>query len=139
MRYRLRTLLLLLAVFATGLGWITSQWRVVAKRQAIMQQCGDYVFVEKGMLWWERNPLERIIEGDQSRRVGGVRRWMGDREIGSVMVFRPASANPSAAEAFLKRIFTSQTTRFEQAHVPLHHPRRAVVDGDCRYPGGMVV
>jgi hypothetical protein len=100
MRYRLRTLLLLMAVISIGLGWFTFQWRVLTKRQAIMQQCGDYVFVEKDMLWWERSPLERIVEGDKSPRVGRVRRWMGDRELGSVIVFRPTSPKPSAVEAF---------------------------------------
>src|SRR5689334_17935175 len=79
-RFKLRTLLLVVAVIATVLGWLTSEARIVAKRNDIRRRLDaklDGVFCKP--LPDEKFPaLERFIEGDKSRRVSWVRRWMGD-------------------------------------------------------------
>jgi hypothetical protein len=102
MRYRLRTLLIVVAAIGSGLGWIGWQQRIVTARRAEssrLEQCGE------GLIAWEDEPgfhenIELFIEGDDSRRISAVRRWLGDRNAEELLFLNSASKKRKAIDLF---------------------------------------
>jgi|GEM_PF-6483283 Vesicle coat complex, various subunits len=85
MRYRLRTLLLVVTIVCIALGWIALQMRIVVKRQ----ECARLLYENNGgMVISEGTALsasfEIVMEGDKSRRVSLVRRWLGDENAEAI-------------------------------------------------------
>ena len=100
MRYRLRTLLIVLTAIGAAFGWIGWQYRIVAHRKAVarmLEARGDTVIWE-GVGWGEN--VERWVEGDKSRNVSTLRRWLGDENADSIFIHGAEQNTRAAIEAF---------------------------------------
>ena len=126
MRYRLRTLMLLLAVVGVALAWIAGQYRIVSHRKSVARQLenrGDLVVWEDSVL---NEPVILIVRGDKSRRVNTVRRWLGDENVDAILIINASEDNRTPIEAFPEADVYLHD--LGAAHVPFHDPRRAVAD-----------
>jgi len=119
MRYRLRTLLIVMTAIGAAFGWIALQYRIVTYRKAVALQLnerGDSV-VRPGIAWGESE--EREAEGDKSRRVSTFRRWLGDENVEAIFLHNADQDSREAIEAFPE-------ANIYLVPRPIHDPRRAV-------------
>ena len=86
MRYRLRTLLIVLTAIGAAFGWIAWQYRIVTHRKAVARQLNErgVSVVRPGIAWGESE--ERLAEGDKSRRISTFRRWLGDENVEAIFL-----------------------------------------------------
>jgi hypothetical protein len=108
-RYRLRTLLIGLTAIGGCLGWLSWQKRIVANRNVVSRQLEQEKF-EALVIWeWEGDscgePVKLIVEGDQSRRVSVIRKWLGDENVQSIVLaphidFRPITNSFPEADVY---------------------------------------
>lgn len=97
-RYKLRTLLIVLAIVATASGWVGSQFRTVATRRAIirgLEERGDVIL-------YTQTPKigKRLVEGDRSKGVSSLRRWLGDENETGILFLEESTSRQAAIWAF---------------------------------------
>jgi hypothetical protein len=90
-RFRLRTVLLLIALLAIPCAWLGSEWKLVRERKALI----DRIEAVGGVVWDAGNPnawmpLNRIViePGSRLDQVSKIRRWLGDRDVREVFIQR---------------------------------------------------
>ena len=102
MRYKLRTLMVMVTIVACGLGWIAAQKRIVDKRQTcarLLYERGDGIVVLADAVKSEHTyKIER--NGDQSCRISAVRRWLGDHKAEAILFFGSERIDPSVVHEF---------------------------------------
>jgi hypothetical protein len=99
LRYTLSTLLIGISILAGLLGWIARERSVVANRLAI---CRELEERDIDVLWEGdvcSDPVELCFPGNKSRRIGFLRRWLGDKNADAVLIIN-LPAPRSAVEAF---------------------------------------
>lgn len=94
-QFGLRTTFILVAVFAMALGWLTSEWRYVRQRQALIYMAIDTV---------DKNAYQALRDDDEfeyygeRRTVPFWRRWMGDEDAFSLILRQGAKQEMKEAD-----------------------------------------
>ena len=101
LRYKLRTLLIVVVIVALPLVWVGSQYRIVTARRAIRADLEGSDRPTATFYYGEPSEnCTRHIEGDRARRPSRFRLWLGDEQVDSILFDEVDAPKRAAIEAF---------------------------------------
>ena len=98
MRFRLRTLMIVLAIVAAVLSWVGHEGRIVTKRRSLMS--GLQGRMQVYLLSEAPKGVKLVAKGNKSRGVSSLRRWLGDEDETVILFLSPFTERQEAIEAF---------------------------------------
>jgi hypothetical protein len=84
-RFRLRTILLIVALLAIPCAWLGSEWKLVRARAALIERVEAAGGTASSVKYYPL-PSITIQPGAQSDQISAARRWLGDRAITQITI-----------------------------------------------------